>query len=125
MRHDEFIAKVAQRADVSAGAAEALTAATLKTLAERISGGEAADLASQLPKELQPHLIAAEETAERFGVDEFIRRVADRAGTDPDSALKAQGAVFATIREAVSPGELDDIASQLPDDLRRLLGSNG
>jgi uncharacterized protein (DUF2267 family) len=58
-------------------------------------------------------------------VNEFIRRVADRAGTDPDSALAGLGAVFATIRDAVSSGELDDIASQLPDDLRGLLGSKG
>ena len=108
---------------MSVEAAEALTAATLRTLAERISGGEAADLAEQLPKELQPYLTRADETAERFGVDEFVRRVADRAGIDPDSALADVGAVFATIREAVSPGELKDIASQLPEDLRGLLGT--
>jgi hypothetical protein len=61
VKYDEFITKVGGRADVSLEAADALTAATLQTLAERISGGEAADLAAQLPRELQGHLTGAEE----------------------------------------------------------------
>ncbi|MCW2850453.1 MAG: hypothetical protein JWM84_117 [Nocardioides sp.] len=49
-------------------------------------------------------------------------RVADRADTDPDQALAHVGAVFATLRDAVTSGELDDIAAQLPDGLRGLVG---
>jgi uncharacterized protein (DUF2267 family) len=123
LRHDEFMTKVGQRADTSLEAAEALTAATLQTLAERISGGEAADLAAQLPTELKPHLTGSEEPAERFGKDEFIRRVAERAGTDPDRARAGVRAVFATIREAVTPGEVDDITAQLPQEFEELVGS--
>jgi uncharacterized protein (DUF2267 family) len=124
LQYDDFIAKVAQRGDIAVEAAEALTAATLRTLAERITRGEAEDLAAQLPKELKPYLTKAEEPAEAFGLEEFIRRVAERSGMDPDRALAAEGAVFATLREAVTSGELDDIASQLPYDLRGLVNSN-
>lgn len=122
MKYDEFMTKVGQRADVSLETADALTAATLRTLAERISGGEAADLAAQLPTELQPHLTGAEEPAERFDADEFVRRVAERAGADPDRARAGIRAVFATIRETVTAGEVDDIMAQLPKGFDRLFG---
>jgi uncharacterized protein (DUF2267 family) len=123
VQYDDFIRSVAQRADIAREDAERLTAATLQTLAERITGGEAEDLAAQLPQELKPHLTGGREEAERFDVDTFVARVADRAGTDPDQALAHAGAVFATLREAVTAGELDDIAAQLPDGLRDLVGS--
>lgn len=123
MEHDEFITKVGQRADVSLERADALTAAVLQTLAERISGGEAADLAAQLPAELKPHLTGADEPAEAFSAEEFIRRVAERAGTDPDRARAGVRAVFTTLREAVTLGELDDITAQLPKDFRELVGA--
>ena len=58
-----------------------------------------------------------------MGEDHPADLIRDRAGIDPDSALADVGAVFATLREAVSPGELKDIASQLPEDLRGLLGT--
>ena len=122
MRYDEFITSVAEDAGISREEAERLTAATLRTLAERITGGEAEDLAAQLPEELKPYLTRPGEEAERFGVDVFVARVAERAGMDPDRALAHMGAVFAVLRRAVSPGELDDVAAQLPDGLRDLLG---
>jgi uncharacterized protein (DUF2267 family) len=125
VKYPEFIKKVAEQADVSKDEAEALVAATLRTLGERITGGEADDLAAQLPEELKPYLTKSEEGAKSFGVDEFIRRVAERAGTDPDRALAAQGAIWATVRETVTSGELDDIAAQLPDDLKGLVGARG
>ena len=122
MQYDEFIGSVAQGAGISREEAERLTVATLQTLAERISGGEAEDLAAQLPEELKPHLTGVPEEAERFDVEVFVHRVAERAGTDPDDALSHVGAVFATLRDAVTSGELDDIAAQLPDGLRDLVG---
>ncbi|MCW2850452.1 MAG: hypothetical protein JWM84_116 [Nocardioides sp.] len=39
MQYDEFIRSVAERADISREDADRLTAATLRTLAERITGG--------------------------------------------------------------------------------------
>ena len=57
MKHDEFIGQVQHRARLSSrGAAERATRATLEPLAERLAGGEADDLAAQLPLELGEHL---------------------------------------------------------------------
>lgn len=53
MRYEEFISSVAQRTGLFEGDAVALTRATLTTLAERISGDEARDLAARLPFPLQ------------------------------------------------------------------------
>lgn len=123
MKQDEFMTKVGQRADVSLSTAEALTAATLQTLAERISGGEAQDLAAPLPAELKPHLTGADEPAEPFGVEEFLRRVVERSGIDGGRARAGVRAVFTTVREVVTPHELDDVMTQLPKDLRELVGA--
>ncbi|WP_374968094.1 DUF2267 domain-containing protein [Terrabacter sp. BE26] len=123
MKYDQFITKVAGRADVSFGTAEALTAATLQALAERISGGEAAQLAKYIPEELKPHLTGAEEPAQRFGSEEFVRRVAERAGTGPERAEAGIRAVFATLREETPREELEDVLTQLPKEYARLVGA--
>jgi uncharacterized protein (DUF2267 family) len=120
MKFEEFIAQVAQEAGLSEEDAATLTRATLSTLAERISGGEARDLAAQLPAPLKTALISAHENAEAFSVKEFVERTAERADTDPDVADVAVDAVLATLRDAVTPGEFDDVLSQLPADFHRL-----
>ena len=120
MKYDEFIGRVADGVGVSESQAEQLARAVLATLAERITGGEARDLADQLPLPLQNPLLPAEEEAEAFDFVEFVRRVADRAGTDKSTAEMAVDVVFATLRDAVTPGEFDDVLSQLPDDFKRV-----
>jgi uncharacterized protein (DUF2267 family) len=123
VKYDEFITKVGGRADVSLQTADALAAATLQTLAERISGGEAAQLATYLPEELRPHLTGAEEPAQPFGSQEFVRRVAEFAGTDPKRAASGVRAVFATLREETPREELEDVLTQLPKDYSSLVGA--
>jgi uncharacterized protein (DUF2267 family) len=120
MRYEEFIARVAENVGVSNDEAEKLTRAVLATLAERITGGEARDLAAQLPLPLQNPLLPAREEAEAFSFEEFVRRTAERAGTDPGVAEMAVDAVMATLRDAVTPGEFDDVLAQLPEDFKRL-----
>jgi uncharacterized protein (DUF2267 family) len=120
MKYEEFISRVAQNAELSEEDAARLTRATLATLAERITGGEAQDLAAQLPAPLKTALISAHENAEALSFEEFVERTAERAGTDPDVAEVAIDAVFATLRDAVTPGEFDDVLSQLPADFNRL-----
>ena len=120
MKYPEMIATVASRASIARDEAEAITRATLTTLGERITGDEADDLAAQLPAELQSVLITTPDEAERFGLDEFVERVSERAGMVPDDAEEAIPAVFHTIEDAISPGEFEDVMSQLPDELRAL-----
>ncbi|MEN3343474.1 MAG: hypothetical protein V7635_50 [Arthrobacter sp.] len=122
MQFDQFADLVAQRSNLDRDRARALTDATLKTLSERITGGEARDLAAQLPKELKASLESAQEPAEAFSVDEFVRRVAERTGLDENAARDGARAVMVTIREAVAGGEWDDITSQLPTEYSELTG---
>jgi uncharacterized protein (DUF2267 family) len=121
MDYDNFIAKVAERAGTPRGEAEALARATLQTLAERITGGEAQDLAAQLPKPLQEAIPRRPPgTAEAFDLDEFERRVARRAGVPGDVVDRGIRAVFQTLSEAVTPGEFEDVLAQLPREFRPL-----
>jgi uncharacterized protein (DUF2267 family) len=95
--------------------AERATTATLATLAERLTGGEARDLAEQLPEPLAGALTDGE-PAERFDAAEFVRRVAEREGVTEDQARAHARAVFAAIGRLIDPGEIRDMAAQLPKD---------
>jgi uncharacterized protein (DUF2267 family) len=65
------------------------------------------------------------EEAERFGLDEFLRRVADRAGVDPSRAGAPARAVFTALGAAIAPGELRDVVRQLPAEFDALLDAAG
>ncbi|MFR9775671.1 DUF2267 domain-containing protein [Micromonospora sp. MS34] len=117
----EFFEKVAARAGVPAETARSLTEATLRTLAERISGGEAADLAEHVAHELRPLLARARpEEPEAFGYDEFLRRVAERAGSPPDVAERGVRAVLQTLHRVVGHREFEHALAQLPKEIGML-----
>ncbi|MFC4017746.1 DUF2267 domain-containing protein [Micromonospora sp. GCM10011542] len=115
-----FVDKVAARAGVPPEQARPLTEAVLRTLTERISGGEAAALSPHLADELSPLLIKATEAPEVFGYDEFLRRVADRSGLDRAVAERGVRAVLQTMHRVVGFREFEDAMTQLPADLRAL-----
>jgi uncharacterized protein (DUF2267 family) len=114
MTDEEFINAVARRAGVSTQQAESLTRATLSTLADRLSSGEADDVASQLPRGLKEAMIPSTPKAEPFDLEEFIDRVSRRAGVDAAKAEVGVRAVLTTLREAISKGEFEDMMAQLP-----------
>ncbi len=116
-----FIETVAERAGVPEDQAVALIEATLRTLTERISAGEAADAAAHMPDRFRPLLIKSRENAEAFPIDEFIRRVAERAGVGPDVAERGVRAVLQTMRNLVGHKEFEDIMSQLPREFGELV----
>jgi uncharacterized protein (DUF2267 family) len=122
MDYQTFTRTAAERAGMPEPTVERVEHATLRTLADRISGGEAKDLASQLPAPLKDDLQPTGEDAESFDVDEFVRRVAERGQVAPDEARTGATAVLTTVREAVSAGEFDDVLSQLPQEYRELVG---
>ena len=121
MKYDAFIGSVARRAGMPQEQAVALTHACLQTLAERITGGEAWDLAAELPKELRERMRTSRGPAESFDLDEFHRRVAERSGMAAAAVQQAAPAVLAALREAVSAGEFQDVVAQLPRDFSRLV----
>jgi uncharacterized protein (DUF2267 family) len=123
MRFDEFVGEVQNRARLSS-ADDALrcTRATLETLGERLAGGQPESLGSQLPESLAEYL-ASGGRGERFSPQEFIARVSKRENVDGSRAAYHARVVFEVLREAVSPGEFNDLEAQLPDEYDPLLDS--
>jgi uncharacterized protein (DUF2267 family) len=117
---EEFEKAVSARAGGPRDKARVLIQATLHTLAERLTGGEADDLAAQLPEPMKEWL-AKTGPAESFGPDEFIQRVSKRANVTPEDGRRIAEAVFTTLREAVSGGEFRDVMSQLPHEFSELV----
>ncbi|ACU95838.1 DUF2267 domain-containing protein [Saccharomonospora viridis] len=132
MDHDHFIGQVQARAQLpSRGDAEGLTRATLETLGERIPEQVAIHLADQLPLEIGEHLrrtvtMGGVGTGERFGMDEFVRRVSDRGHLAEPNAVYGARVVFEVTGEATQ-GVLDKVRDTLPAELRPLIdaGSKG
>jgi uncharacterized protein (DUF2267 family) len=120
MDHERFITIVEQSAGVDREQAERAARATLQTLAERITAGEARDLAAQLPPELAPALNTTGE-AEPFDLEELLRRVAQRIGVDRATAERSVRATFDALGQAITGSELADLAAQLPRDFAPLL----
>lgn len=114
MKHDDFIGQVQARARLdSRGAAETATRATLETLGERLPEGLATNTGAQLPVEIGRHL--EQERTERFDLDEFWQRVADRetAGVELPQAAFHSRAVMSVVAEAVTGGQLEKIQDAL------------
>lgn len=113
MDHEEFFTLVGTAAGIDRAEAEQATRATLQTLAQRLTRGEALDLVSELPPEIGPYL-HTEGHPDPFDVEEFIRRVAEREGVDEETAERHAAVVLATLRRAVSPKAYHDLTSLLP-----------
>ncbi|WP_214368172.1 DUF2267 domain-containing protein [Pseudonocardia sp. H11422] len=118
--YPDFIKSVQQLGDIRAQDAERMTCVTLQTLARRISWGEAEDLAARLPGRLR-QCLEYEGPLEKFGLDEFFRRIAQHVGVDRPTIQRVARAVFATLWRAVGSKEFDDMRSQLPKEFRRWL----
>jgi uncharacterized protein (DUF2267 family) len=116
----DFITTVERQAGVSGEEAERAACTTLGTLAQRLSVGEATDIARRLPGDLRSCLVA-EGPPERFHVDEFVRRIAAQVGVDPATAERDARAVFSALALAVGPDEFADLRSELPKDFDPLL----
>ena len=121
MDYGEFIAIIEQQADVGRECAEKVSEAVLRTLAERIARGEARDLAAALPPEVAVWVHKDSPYAEKFDADEFVCRVAERAGSDATTATRYARAVLTALSRAVGSSEMKDVASELPKDFAPLL----
>ena len=115
--------RVAALLDVPVEDAEVLTEATLRTLAQRISGGEARDLAERLTDDLRPLLMKSGEEAEAFSYEEFVDRVAQDADVDHPTAAQAVAIVLRELRDLVGADEFEDALAQLPKEFHELVTS--
>jgi uncharacterized protein (DUF2267 family) len=124
VEYKEFVQAVQDRTDLSRQESADLSRATLECLAERLSGGEAIQLSMQLPDGLREYLTGrSKPQAERFGLDEFVRKVSEHTGLTVEETTRGVGAVLATLREAVSTSEYEDVMSQLPGEFSELVAT--
>lgn len=127
MKYDEFIKHVQSVAQLdSRQTAEQATRATLETIAERIVGNEASQLAAQLPAELGQYLRGHEgENGQHFSLQEFYQRVSQKAGVEPVAAAVQTRAVFTVLNQAVTAGEFADVKANFSDDYSELFAAPG
>lgn len=125
MQEHEFLAAVKDSLDLPDNrAAERAVHATLKVLGQRLEGGEAKDLASQLPGSLREQL-PSEGPGEKFDVDTFYERIAAEEGEGVTVAQARQHAraIAKGLETALSGGEWNNFTSQLPADYADFLGT--
>ena len=112
-RHQELLASVAARRGTDDATADRVLRATLATLSERITRGEAKTLCTQLPPAFRTALTGVDAHAEPFGLDEFTARVGAREDATPEQALGDARAVMATLDEIVDETTMAYVRSQL------------
>lgn len=90
-------------------------------LVRRLNAGEAKDFVSQLPSLLKPHLRALPPGPDRSVTQESIEaELVARAGIEQDRATSVFVAVANTVLDSISPGQAEQVRSQLPKDLQKL-----
>jgi uncharacterized protein (DUF2267 family) len=127
MQAEEFFDRVQERGP-GADRETALEAAkaTIEALSYFLPAQEARSLAAQLPGELksagQVGSLGAGETP--TGADSFYRLVADRANLDADTATNYARATITVLKQAISRGELTNVALSLPTTMTDILDEN-
>ena len=122
MNYSEFVGEIQHRLELDQlGPAVRAIRATLTTLGERLHEGEATDLASPLPMEIDRYLVEAE-SGQRFDYDEFLDRIVDQQDGRVDRAeanYQAQR-VVELVSEIVPPGNIRKVKNGLPEDFESL-----
>lgn len=121
MNHDEFVGQVQHRAHLpSRGDAETIIRATFETLGERLQSESAEHVAAQLPPELGRHL--KDRSFEHLSLHDFYERIAKREQKDVEKSIFHARCVLDTMRTAISPGAVQKLRLQLPEEFQPLLG---
>ncbi len=102
MKFDQFVGQVQHRARMSSsGEGVAAIRATLETLGEHLFGGEADNLAAQLPQEIGLYLLQAV-PGDGFMLDEFFQRVSQREGVDLPEAVYHARVVIEVLADEIT-----------------------
>ena len=125
MKTPEFVNSVARKTKMSETDAERMAHAFLQTLSERLTPKEAKDLAAQLPNGLS-ETVRKMHTGEvkPYTADEFIKLFALRHDCGRAESERHAKAIWETLTEAVSAGEIDRVRTELSRDYERLFGAS-
>jgi uncharacterized protein (DUF2267 family) len=113
---DEFLDRVAKRGGVDLATAERYTRAVFTALGRTVSRKEFDDMVAELSRDYARFLPRGPRV-DVLGADDFIRRVAERAGLDTERARHATHAVLTALAERISGGEVEDLVARLPTEL--------
>ena len=119
MDYAELLQQVQAAAALDHDTAERVLLATMVTLTERIGHQELVRLRAWLPGELQGAVHAGLPGCQPFDADEFVRRVAERAGVAPQAAWTQVRAVLGTLDREVA--EMEVLRQRLPREFGALL----
>lgn len=119
-----FLKELQARGGLARDLAERSAVSVMCAIEQRLYGGEASDLEAQLPMRLRELLQRCPRhggsVPERFGKDAFLQMIANDLDVDVEEAEHLARVVLETVRGRLSDGEVDDVSSQLPADLRAL-----
>jgi uncharacterized protein (DUF2267 family) len=113
---DEFVRRISEGEGVDPPTARRHVRAVLTALATAVPDKEWNDMVAELPRSFAP-LLPRGPDIEVMETDEFLSRVAERAGIDLDAADRATDAVLETLAERIAGGEVDDLIVRLPMEL--------
>ncbi len=130
MKDDRFIASVRRELGIKDDAyAQVATQAVLKTLRDRLTEGQSQHVESHLPRELKPmwakslneRLLVMARGPQKMTKKEFLSRVQTRShvANNKKSEELARG-VFKVLKEQLPEADADDVAGQLPRDLKNM-----
>ena len=114
-----MLQQVQAAAALDRATAERVLVATMVTLAERLSHQELARLATRLPDQLQAAVHAGPPTCQPFDADEFVRRVAERVGAQPQAVWTQVRAVLGTLDREVA--DMESLRQRLPREFGALM----
>jgi CBS domain-containing protein/uncharacterized protein (DUF2267 family) len=104
--------------------AETALVTVLASLVRRLTPDEAKDLIAQLPSLLHARLRALLPGPDRHITRRTIEAdLCERLGVDQTRAVQLLEVVGGTITQTVSPGQIEDVQGQLPEDMRGILSS--
>lgn len=121
MQPGEFFTRVRLRAELeSVDEASRVTSCVLGLFGTLDLGGELEKIASQLPEEIEP-MIVARRTSGSFSTAEFISFVAAELNVSESEASTATTAVLTTRGDALTEGAFLGVSTVLPEEFHRFM----
>lgn len=123
MKYDEFINQVRERTGLSREETERQTTSFFEMIGARIQQNEANDLASQLPTPLDEAVLRRGDEMQKVDAEGFFEQLG--GGQTGEETHEYAKAIWDTLCETITPGEVDDLKSNLPEDIVEALEGDG
>jgi uncharacterized protein (DUF2267 family) len=114
MKYRELIKKVQDYSGFSDSESKDALEMMVESLAVHLTEGERKDFASQLPQELQDLALSVYATRENSRED-LVEQFMQIEHIDEGRAKKQVFAAWRALKDAITPGEIEHIRAQLPN----------